>query len=201
MKAGVLFSGGKDSALAAVLLSRDYEIELNTFVFGEESVSREVVTAAKTLGFPHRVRAFDNGTLSSAVDLVVACGYPNDAIHMVHQKAVNMLSGDYNVVADGTRFNDRVPMIPRSEVQRLWNRHGCSYVRPLLGFPKAEVDRLAERHLVVCHGETGTIENGDYERAIRKEMKERGYNLADFFPGHHEQSLVIKRKHMVNENE
>ena len=30
MKAGVLFSGGKDSSLAAILLSRDYTVELNT---------------------------------------------------------------------------------------------------------------------------------------------------------------------------
>ncbi|HDR46400.1 MAG TPA: alpha hydrolase, partial [Geoalkalibacter subterraneus] len=28
MKAGLLFSGGKDSALAAVMLARDYEVEL-----------------------------------------------------------------------------------------------------------------------------------------------------------------------------
>ena len=33
MKAGVLFSGGKDSALAAILLARDYDVELNTCVF------------------------------------------------------------------------------------------------------------------------------------------------------------------------
>jgi len=36
MKAGVLFSGGKDSALAALLLSRDYDVELNTVVFTAE---------------------------------------------------------------------------------------------------------------------------------------------------------------------
>jgi predicted subunit of tRNA(5-methylaminomethyl-2-thiouridylate) methyltransferase len=194
MKAGVLFSGGKDSALAAVLLSRDYGIELNTFVFGEGTVPGEVVAAAEALGFPHRTRVFNPGLLSSAVDLVIACGFPNDAINMVHLQAVTALSGEYHVVADGTRFNDRVPVVPRSEVQRLWNRYGCSYVRPLLGFPKAEVDRLVARHLVVCHGETGTIANGDYERAIRTEMKARGYDLAGFFPGNHEQSLVIEKK-------
>jgi len=33
MEAGVLFSGGKDSALAAILLARDYGVELNTCVF------------------------------------------------------------------------------------------------------------------------------------------------------------------------
>ncbi|HTY15012.1 MAG TPA: alpha hydrolase [Methanoregulaceae archaeon] len=200
MKAGVLFSGGKDSALAAVLLSRDYEVELNTFVFGGDTLRREVCDAAASLGFPHKTWVFGDKILSRAVDLVVRCGYPNDAINMVHLEAVTALTSEYRVVADGTRFNDRVPMIPRSEVQRLGNRYGCAYVRPLLGFPKAEVDRLVERHLVVRQGETGTIQNGDYERAIRKEMQTRGYDLADFFPGHHEQSLVITKK-MVNVNE
>jgi tRNA methyltransferase len=194
MKAGVLFSGGKDSALAALLLSRDYDVELNTFVFKGDAPTSEVLAAAASLGFPLRTRTFDERILSRAVDLVVHQGYPNDAINMVHLEAVNALTSEYQVVADGTRFNDRVPMIPRSEVQRLWNLHGCSYVRPLLGFPKAEVDRLVMRHLVVCHGETGTIANGDYERAIRREMQARGYDISGFFPGHHEQSLVIIKK-------
>jgi len=200
MKAGVLFSGGKDSALAAVLLSRDYEVELNTFVFGGDTLEREVCDAAASLDFPHKIRVFGDQILSRAVDLVVRCGYPNDAINMVHLEAVRAMSSEYQVVGDGTRFNDRVPMLPRSEVQRLGNRYGCSYVRPLLGFPKTEVDRLVSRHLVVRHGETGTIRNGDYERAIRREMLVRGYDLADFFPGHHEQSLVVTKK-KVNENE
>jgi tRNA methyltransferase len=200
MKAGVLFSGGKDSALAAVLLSRDYEVELNTFVFGGDAPDKEVCDAAASLEFPHKTRVFGDHILSRAVDLVVRCGYPNDAINMVHLEAVTALTPEYRVVADGTRFNDRVPMLPRSEVQRLGNRYGCAYVRPLLGFPKTEVDRLVARYLVVRHGETGTIPNGDYERAIRREMQARGYDLADFFPGHHEQSLVITKK-MVKENE
>ena len=33
MKAGVLYSGGKDSSLAAMMLGTYYEVELNTFVF------------------------------------------------------------------------------------------------------------------------------------------------------------------------
>ena len=47
MKAGVLFSGGKDSALAAVLLSRDYDIELNTFVFSSAQDTKAVENAAR----------------------------------------------------------------------------------------------------------------------------------------------------------
>jgi len=38
------------------------------------------------------------------------------------------------VVADGTRRDDRVPTLDRSFAQSLEDRHGVSYVRPLLGY-------------------------------------------------------------------
>ena len=116
-------------------------------------------------------------------DLVVACGYPNDAINTIHRTAVETLSKEYKVVGDGTRFNDRVPMLTRAEVQSLGNRTGCAYVRPLLGYVKPEVDRLADRLLVVQYGETGTIRNGDYEAEIRDAFRARGIDHRVPVPG------------------
>jgi len=105
-----------------------------------------------------------------------------------------LLAAEYDVVGDGTRFDDRVPMLPRETVQSLMSRTGCSYVRPLLGYPRREVDRLADRLLVVQYGETGTIPNGDYESEIRDAIRARGLDPASLFPAHHEQSLVVGRK-------
>ena len=126
MKAGVLYSGGKDSSLAAMMLGTYYEVELNTFVFDPLRQIPSLEAAAKALGFPLRKRVFREGLLNEMVDLVKACGYPNDAINAVHRIAVESLSGEYAVVGDGTRFNDRVPMLTRAEVQSLGNRTGCS---------------------------------------------------------------------------
>jgi predicted subunit of tRNA(5-methylaminomethyl-2-thiouridylate) methyltransferase len=193
MKAGVLFSGGKDSSLAALMLSRDYEVELNTFVFNPARTLPGVEFAAEALGFPHRQHTFAPEVLDSAVESVIACGFPNDAINMVHRAAVAVLCREYRVVADGTRLDDRVPMLTRDEVQRLRDRCGCSYVRPLLGYGKPEITRLSERLLKVQYGETGTLENGDYEAEIREAVKARGMNPSVFFPSHHAQSLVIGR--------
>jgi predicted subunit of tRNA(5-methylaminomethyl-2-thiouridylate) methyltransferase len=194
MKAGVLFSGGKDSSLAAIMLGTYYEVELNFFVFDPSRQVPSVDAAAQVLGFPLIKRVFRKGFLEDMVDLVKTCGYPNDAINTVHQVAVETLSSEYAVVGDGTRFNDRVPMLTRAEVQSLGNRTGCSYVRPLLGYVKPEVDRLVNRFLVVKYGETGTIRNGDYEAEIREACAARGIDVSSLFPAHHDQSLVIGRK-------
>jgi predicted subunit of tRNA(5-methylaminomethyl-2-thiouridylate) methyltransferase len=194
MKAGVLFSGGKDSSLAAIMLGTYYEVELNFFVFDPSRQVPSVDAAAQVLGFPLIKRVFRKGFLEDMVDLVKTCGYPNDAINTVHQAAVETLSSEYAVVGDGTRFNDRVPMLTRAEVQSLGNRTGCSYVRPLLGYVKPEVDRLVNRFLIVKYGETGTIRNGDYEAEIREACASRGIDVSSLFPAHHDQSLVIGRK-------
>ena len=194
MKAGVLFSGGKDSSLAAIMLGTYYEVELNFFVFDPSRQVPSVDAAAQVLGFPLIKRVFRKGFLDEMVDLVKTCGYPNDAINTVHQVAVETLSSEYAVVGDGTRFNDRVPMLTRAEVQSLGNRTGCSYVRPLLGYVKPEVDRLVDRFLVVKYGETGTIRNGDYEAEIREACASRSIDVSSLFPAHHDQSLVIGRK-------
>jgi predicted subunit of tRNA(5-methylaminomethyl-2-thiouridylate) methyltransferase len=194
MKAGVLYSGGKDSSLASIMLGTYYEVELNTFVFDPLRQIPTLSAAAEALGYPLKKRVFEKGMLDEMADLVIAKGYPNDAINAVHQAAVASLAAEYDVVGDGTRFDDRVPMLPRDAVQSLMSRTGCSYVRPLLGFPRREVDRLADRFLVVKYGETGMIRNGDYESEIRDAIRARGLDPASLFPAHHEQSLVVGRK-------
>jgi len=194
MKAGVLYSGGKDSSLAGILLGTYYEVELNTFVFDPLRHIPTLEAAAGVLGYPLRKRVFAEGMLNEMADLVIAKGYPNDAINAAHQSAIESLAAEYDVVGDGTRFDDRVPMLSREAVQSLMSRTGCSYVRPLLGYPRREVDRLADRLLVVKYGETGTIPNGDYESEIRDAIRARGLDPATLFPAHHQQSLVVGRR-------
>lgn len=194
MEAGVLFSGGKDSALAALMLARDYGVELNTCVFDPDRDVPAVRAAAAALNLPFKRRVLGRDLLEEAVDLLLSCGYPNDAITMIHRTAIETLSHEYAVVADGTRREDRVPRLKRSAVQHLEMTTGCSYVRPLLGYGKPEVERLAERLLVVQYGETGCIGNGDYEEEIRRAVRARGIDPASLFPPGHRQSLVVGKR-------
>lgn len=193
MKAGVLFSGGKDSALAALLLSRDYEVELNTFVFHSSDEAAGVGNAARATGLSWKRRVFEEGFLEEIVEMIITCGYPNNAIQQVHRRAIGTLCPHYRVVADGTRMDDRIPMLFRDEVQSIQDRTGCSYIRPLLGYGRREVDRLVRHHFVIASGETGQIRNGDYECAIRKEIAARDLDPLAFFPRGHQQSLVLSR--------
>ncbi len=192
--AGVLYSGGKDSSLAAIMLGTYYEVELNTFVFDPARPLPSVEAAARSLGFPWKKRVFPETMLDEAVTMVHRDGFPNGAINLVHRTAVESLCSGYPVVGDGTRFNDRVPMLTRAEVQSLEGRTKSSYVRPLLGYTRTEVDRLADRFLLVRYGETGAIPNGDYEAEIRDACRARGIDPGSLFPARHDQSLVIGRK-------
>ena len=188
--AGVLFSGGKDSSLAALLLSKHYTIELNTFVFDVTAPVAAIRHAADGLGFFHHIRVFGRDVLDRLAQQIISDGYPNHAINAVHLAAIEQLSKEYKVIGDGTRYGDRVPMLPPSEVLRLYDRDGCTYVRPLLGFPKPAIEYLCNRYLTVTYGETGTIENGDYEREIRNRLTDLQIDVSELFPKHHMQSLV-----------
>ena len=194
MKAGILFSGGKDSSLAAIILSTWYEVELNTFLFSHDTCMTDVKSAGASLGFKHHIHSFREGFLNEITDMVIKDGYPNNAIQQVHREAIRYLCSMYDVVADGTRFGDRVPLLSDDEIRGISDRFGCSYIRPLIGFPKREVERLVSRYLTVVYGETGEISNGDYETGIRQELKKRGLFPEQYFPPAHQQSLTTGRQ-------
>ncbi|HJJ46684.1 MAG TPA: alpha hydrolase [Methanocorpusculum sp.] len=194
MKVGVLYSGGKDSSLAAVLLSHDYDVELLTFGFDEHHATPSIETAAKEIGFPWKKLTFASGFIDDVINMIVNDVHPANAINEIHRRSLYALAEKYEVVADGTRRDDRVPMRTTAEVQSFEMKTGVSYIRPLLGIGKTEIMRLTNRLFEVVYGETGTIPNGDYESEIRTELTQRGFDFKSLFPMNHEQSLVLKKK-------
>ncbi len=194
MIAGVLYSGGKDSTLAAVLLARDYEVELITFVFDPNHAVPSIEAAAKATGLPWKKHVFASGFLDEIINMIVDDGHPANAINEIHRRSLCAIAQEYEVVADGTRRDDRVPMRTPSEVQSIEMKYGVSYVRPLLGIGKKEIIRLCEQSFEVAYGETGSIPNGDFESEIRAEMVRRGIDFVPLFPKNHEQSLIIRKK-------
>ena len=196
MKASVLFSGGKDSSLSAILLDRFFDVELVTCSFSVLPIGDIAKEAAEELGFPHRVLKLDNEILENAFNIIVKDGFPKNAIDHIHHKAVEALASGDDVVAiaDGIRRDDRVPLLTDPQVQSIEDRYDVHYICPLLGYGRAAVNALVEQYLVIEEGQSDDIIKADYETELREVIRQRiGQDEIDkIFPSH-VQSRVIGR--------
>lgn len=196
MNVGLLFSGGKDSSLAALLLDGFYEVHLETAHFGMTDDWRHAERTAEKLGLPFDTLELDETIAEDAVDRMIEDGYPRNGIQAVHMAALEAIAREgYDAVADGTRRDDRVPTVSRAHAQRLEDTYDIDYIAPLSGFGRSAVDALVERHFDVTIGPSATIDRADYEAELRAliETREGKEAIDDIFPDH-EQTAVIGRR-------
>ena len=190
MRLGLLYSGGKDSSLAALLLDRFYEVTLVTAHFDVTGDWRNAQAAADTLGFDFTTLELDQDVAYSAIETMREDGYPRNGIEAVHRHALGRIATDedldFAVIADGTRRDDRVPTVSRAQAQTLENRHDVDYIAPLSGFGRRAVDRLANDALDVTVGPSDEIKKADYESELRALLAEEFGEDAvrDVFPEH-----------------
>jgi predicted subunit of tRNA(5-methylaminomethyl-2-thiouridylate) methyltransferase len=191
MDVAVLYSGGKDSTLAARLLDRFYDVTLVTATFGIGSDWRHARRAADSLGYPFRTLDLDPAVADAAVDRMVADGYPRHGIQRVHEHALERAADlGTTAVADGTRRDDRAPTVDRATARSLEDRRGVDHLAPLAGVGRRAVDRLADATLDVRTGPTDSVPRADYEAELRVLLADReAVAVADVFPPH-EQSHV-----------
>ena len=72
MKACVLYSGGKDSSLMAVILEKlGYEVELLTMNFGVFDSFKPAAESAASIGFKHRVFKADKTIIENATNIII----------------------------------------------------------------------------------------------------------------------------------
>jgi predicted subunit of tRNA(5-methylaminomethyl-2-thiouridylate) methyltransferase len=210
--AATLFSAGKDSTLAALLLDPFYDvvachctfglsIESSMGPSGGPSVVETAREAGERVGFPVATVELDERVAREAVERMVADGYPREGIQLVHEHALETVAGlervggkSFAVVADGTRRDDRAPVIDRPFAQSLEDRHGVDYVRPLAGYGRGAIDDLAARSLDVERGPSEELATGDYETELRALMAdEYGSGVVDEVFPEHTQSRVVGR--------
>ncbi|AAB86087.1 DUF7411 family protein [Methanothermobacter thermautotrophicus] len=184
MNACVLYSGGKDSSLAAVMLQRlGIQPELVTVNFGIHDSWKPASDAAASLGFPHRVLKLGDEILRDAAETIINDGFPNNGIKHIHRMAVEAAATEYDMVADGTRRDDRTPKLTRDEIQSLEDRLNIEYVN-LDGLGHRTVNRLASM-LFSLRRERSSIDNSsDYEVEVRLLLEEMGHSSESFFPVH-----------------
>ncbi|ARS89869.1 DUF7411 family protein [Natrarchaeobaculum aegyptiacum] len=192
MDLGLLYSGGKDSTLAALFLDDFYDVTLVTGHFGVTDDWRHARETADRIGFEFDRLELDRAVAEEAATTIREDGFPRNGIQQVHVHALERLAADgYDAIADGTRRDDRVPTVSRAQAQSLEDRHDVDYVAPLSGFGRAAVDRLVESTLEVTVGPSEEIRRADYEAELRAIIadEEGTEAIEDLFPAH-EQTYV-----------
>jgi predicted subunit of tRNA(5-methylaminomethyl-2-thiouridylate) methyltransferase len=192
MKTCVLYSGGKDSSLIAVLLEKlGYKVELVTLNFGIFDSFRPAAESASALGFKHRIFKANKAIIENATDIIINDGFPNNGINYIHKEALDLVSSDYGVVADGTRRDDRIPKLKGSEISSLEGRRNVEYIT-LRGFGHKTINNLADNLFEVKKEQTNMANNSDYEIEIRYLINEmEGEKAADnIFPSHIQSRVV-----------
>lgn len=189
-----LYSGGKDSSLAAWILTRlGYDVRLVTVSFGILDNWRFAREAAENLGFEHRVLYMPREILERAADMAIEDGHPSNAIQFIHEKALEALASlpEVERISDGTRRDDRVPLLDLPKARSLEDRFNVAYIRPLLGIGYRTIKELTERLFVVEIRESEQLEKADYEVELRHLLRERGIDPLTIFPKSHYQSRVL----------
>ena len=196
MECALLYSGGKDSTLAALLLDPFYDVTLvsGSFRVCDTDPARE---SALAVGFDHATVDLDPNVAHDAVEQMYDDGYPRNGIQRVHEHAVETVArGDWladtdgidtlDAVADGTRRDDRVPTVGRPLAQSVEDRFGVDYLAPLAGIGRGAIDAMAADRLIVESGPSAEIPKADYEVELRELLRERYGEgaVADVFPEH-----------------
>jgi hypothetical protein len=186
MKAGVLYSGGKDSSLIAVILKNlGYEVDLLTLNFGVYPSWKAAANSSKNLGFKHRILKAEPTVLNDAVDAIINDGFPNNGINQIHKFALELAAEDYPLVADGTRRDDKVPKLDYNEIRSFEDRNGVEYIN-LRGFGYKSINNLSKNLFHVKKELSSLVNNSDYEIEIRfliskRESEEHALKI---FPEH-----------------
>jgi predicted subunit of tRNA(5-methylaminomethyl-2-thiouridylate) methyltransferase len=187
METGVLYSGGKDSSLAAVWLDDRCDVTLLCCTFGITTDYEHAAATGRELGFATQRVDLDIDIAQAAAEQIVDDGYPRHGIQRIHEHALERCAGlDVDGIADGTRRDDRVPRVERSLAQSLEDRYDISYLAPLAGIGRTAVDSFVADLFTVETGPSPTIDKGDYETELRALIRDEygSETVQDCFPDH-----------------
>lgn len=194
MKAAVLYSGGKDSSFVAVMLKRlGLDVELYTANFGVYDSYIPAGKSAKSLGFEHNVLEMDKDILKRTCEQIMEDGFPNDGIKYIHAQTVEKLAEDHDIIADGTRRDDRTPKLSINQIKSLEDRKGVQYIN-LDSFGHKSVRLITENLFEISKEKSNRDNSSDFEVEIRTMIDEMGGNSLDIFPEHYQTRVIGYKK-------
>lgn len=194
MKAGVLYSGGKDSSFVAVMLKRlGLDVELCTANFGVYDSYIPASKSAEALGFKHNVLKMDYDILDKTCEMIMDDGFPNDGIKFIHAQTVEMLADEFDIIADGTRRDDRTPKLNINQIKSLEDRKNVQYIN-LDSFGHKSVKLITLSLFEISHERSNKDNSSDFEVEIRTLIDEKGGNSLDIFPEHYQTRVIGYKK-------
>ena len=194
MKAAVLYSGGKDSSFMAVMLNRlGLDVELCTVNFGVYDSYVPARKSAAALGFAHKVLNLDIELLEKTCDMIMEDGFPNDGIKFIHESVVEAVAEKYDIIADGTRRDDRTPKLTVNQIRSLEDRKDVQYIN-LDSFGHKSVRLITSNLFEISHEKSNKDNSSDYEVEIRTLIDEKGGNSLDIFPEHYQTRVIGYKK-------
>ena len=194
MKAAVLYSGGKDSSFVAVMLKRlDLDVELYTANFGVYDSYIPAGKSAESLGFKHNVLEMDKSILRKTCEKILEDGFPNDGIKYIHEKTVEELAETHDIIADGTRRDDRTPKLNINQIKSLEDRKDVQYIN-LDSFGHKSVKLITENLFEISKEKSNRDNSSDFEVEIRTMIDDMGANSLDIFPEHYQTRVIGYKK-------
>lgn len=190
MKAAVLYSGGKDSSFVAVMLKRlGLEVELVTANFGVYDSYVPAAKSAESLGFKHSVLEMDTEILEKTCEKILEDGFPNDGIKYIHEQTVEELAKNHEIIADGTRRDDRTPKLNVNQIRSLEDRLSVQYIN-LDSFGHKSVKLITDNLFEISKEKSNRDNSSDFEVEIRTMIDEMGGNSLDIFPEHYQTRVI-----------
>ena len=190
MKAAVLYSGGKDSSFVAVMLERlGLDVELYTANFGVYDSYVPASKSADALGFKHNVLKMDREILEKTCDKILEDGFPNDGIKYIHEMTVEKLAENHDIIADGTRRDDRTPKLNVNQIRSLEDRFSVQYIN-LDSFGHRSIRLITDNLFEISTERSNRDNSSDFEVEIRTMIDERGGNSLEIFPEHYQTRVI-----------
>lgn len=193
-KVHLLFSGGKDSCLAAIILSKFFEVDLVTCTFGLLANWQKAEEVAKKLNMPFRLLELAQTILEEASEKIIKDGFPANGIKLIHKKALEKTAETSEFIADGVRRDDRVPVLSLSEIKQIEDKFNIHYIQPLMGYSRKTINLLVDKFFTVKEYKNVEDVGAEYEFELREFIK-RKYGpekVKEIFPENHTHSVVVK---------
>ncbi|GBE56717.1 hypothetical protein BMS3Bbin16_00927 [archaeon BMS3Bbin16] len=195
MHVALLFSGGKDSSLAAYLLDQmGFDVQLVCASFGVNDNWKYAEESAEALGYSFEVITLKHSILDEAADIVIQDGYPRYAIDYIHKQALEATAGlGYKVISDGTRRDDKSPRLSLQDYRALEDGYKVEYLPVLRGFGHKTINRMAAELFEINEDESSKINKGDYEGELRTHLERMGLDINKIFPAHIQSRVISQR--------